>query len=62
MIEQFLKFGDIKIEKKKFHSSKKSVNVNKVYIEKTLVSNELAYGKNRKWMPNILYSTKLAKK
>ena len=59
MVEQFLKFGDIEIEKKKFHSSKESVNVNKVCIK--VVSNEFAYGKNRKWMPNILYNTKLAK-
>ena len=45
MVTQFFKFGDVKIEKKKFHSSQKANNVNKVDIKKILVSNEFAYGK-----------------
>ena len=31
MVEQ-LKFGDVEIEKKKFHSSKKIINIDEVYI------------------------------
>ena len=30
MVEQ-LKFGDVEIEKKKFHSSKKIINIDEVY-------------------------------
>lgn len=46
MVEQ-LKFGDVEIEKKKFHSSKKIINIHEVYIEKILLSNEFAYAKNK---------------
>ena len=32
MVQQ-LKFGDVEIEKKKFHSSKKIINIDELYME-----------------------------
>ena len=47
MTKQFLKFVDIEIEKKKFHSSKKAIGVNNVDVEKVFVCHEIVCGKNK---------------
>ena len=52
MTKQFLKFVDIDIEKKKFHSSKKAIGVNNVDVEKVFVCDEIVCGKTKKRMPN----------
>lgn len=40
-----MEFSDVEIEKKGFHSSKKAVDLDKMDIEKILVSNEFAHEK-----------------
>ena len=45
--KEFLKFGDVEIEKKKFHNSKELVNLMDVSIKKILVPNDFAYGENK---------------
>lgn len=40
MLEEFLKIGSYGIEKKKFHSSKKAIDLNNLDMEKILVSNK----------------------
>ena len=47
MTEEFLKFRDVEIQKKKFHFYKKMINIDEVDIEKTLISDEFAYGKTK---------------
>ena len=44
---EFLKFNDFKIEEIMFYCFKKAVMVNNVNVEKILISNEFAYGKNK---------------
>ena len=44
---EFLKFDDFKIEKIMFYCFKKAIMVNNVKVEKILISNEFAYGKNK---------------
>ena len=38
MAKEFLKFGDVEIEKRKFHCSKSSVTQGDVHINKILIS------------------------
>ena len=45
--EKFLNFGKVKIEEIKFHRSKNVIYVNNVDIEKILISDKFAYGKNK---------------
>ena len=54
---EHLKFDDVGIEKKEFHSSKKSIDISGVDIEKLLVSNEFKkrmQNTSKKRMQNIL--------
>lgn len=46
MGKDVLKFGDIEIEKQKFHSSKKGIRINKVDTYKTIISKRFTYGNN----------------
>ena len=45
LTKEFLKFGDVKMEK--FVYSKKAINKNNVVVEKILVSDEFANCKNK---------------
>ena len=45
MSKDFLKFGDIEIEKQKAHYSESSVSINYVDIEKLLISDKFSYDK-----------------
>ena len=47
MVEKFLKFVDVGIEKKKSHFSKKAIDIINVDIKKTLISNVFVYDKNK---------------
>ena len=47
MVEQFLKFGDFKIENKDFHSSKKVIDQDEWLSKKKKVSIQFAYGKHK---------------
>lgn len=47
LVEQFLKLGDVKFEKKNFHFAKKAINIGEVDIEKISLSIQFAYGKNK---------------
>ena len=47
MSKDFLKFGDIEIEKQKAHYSESSVSINYVDIEKLLISDKFSYGKKK---------------
>ena len=44
---EFLKLGDVEISKMEFYCSKKVIVLNNVDVQKILVSNEFAYGKNK---------------
>ena len=43
---EFSKFGNFEIQKQKFHSSKKEIDLNKVDTKKIALSEGFAYGKN----------------
>ena len=61
-LEPYLEFSDVEIEKKGFHSSKKAVDLDKMDIEKILVSNEFAHEKNpKKQMQDTSSGIKLVK-
>ena len=45
-MKQVLKFGSNEIEKKKFHSSKNPVGIDDVNIDKIMISDASACGKN----------------
>ena len=47
MVEKFLKFVDVGIEKKNSHFSKKAIDIINVDIKKTLISNVFVYDKNK---------------
>ena len=57
-----MRFGDVKIEKKECHSSKKAVDVKDVDINKILVSNEFAFSKNKKTESKYFIRHKMGKK
>ena len=61
LIEQ-LKFDDLETEKMEFEKKKTAIDVNKVYIEKILASNEYTYDKTKQLMQNTLHDIKLVKK
>ena len=45
MDKKIITFGDIEIEKQKFHSRKSSLSINNVDIKKILVSSEASFVK-----------------
>ena len=42
-----IKFGDIEIEKQKFHQHKRPISMKKIDINKKVVSNKVSFGKKR---------------
>ena len=40
-----IKFGDIEIQKRKFHQHKEPISIKNIYINKIVVSNNIYYGK-----------------
>lgn len=46
MNKEFLKFGDIEIEKQKFYYFQNPININNVDITKIVISNKFSLGKN----------------
>ena len=40
-----IKFGDIEIEKQKFHQHKRPISIKNIDINKIVVSNEVSFGK-----------------
>ena len=46
-IEKVLKFGDIEIEKQKFHKHKEPISIKIIDINKITVSNKISFGKKR---------------
>ena len=42
MIKEIVTFGDIKIEKQKFHYSKKLININDIDVDKIVVPNKIS--------------------
>ena len=44
--KKIIKFGDIEIEKKKFHQYKSPLSINNIDINKIVVSNKVSFGKN----------------
>ena len=45
LLKEFLKFGHVTIEEMESYYSQKTINVSKVDIEKNVVSNKFAWGK-----------------
>ena len=45
MEKTIIKFGDIKIEKLKFHQHKRPISIKNIYINKIAVSNKVSFGK-----------------
>ena len=45
MEKTIIKFGDVDIEKQKFHQHKKSISIKNIYINKIVVSNKVSFGK-----------------
>ena len=41
----FIKFGDIEIEKQKFHQHKRPISIKKIDINKIVVSNKISFSK-----------------
>ena len=41
-----IKFGDLEIEKQKFHQHKRHISIKNIDIDKTVVSNKVSFGKN----------------
>ena len=44
-MEKVLKFGDIEIEKQKFHKHKEPISIKIIDINKITVSNKISFGK-----------------
>ena len=40
-----IKFGDIEIEKQKFHQHKRTISIKNIDINKIVVSNKITFGK-----------------
>ena len=45
MGEKSIKFGDIKIEKQKFHQYKRPISITNIDINKIIISNKISFGK-----------------
>ena len=45
-MEKIIKFGDIEIQKQKFHQHKAPISIKNIYINKIVVSNKVSFGKN----------------
>ena len=45
MDKTIIKFGDIEIEKQKFHQHKSPISINNIDINKTAVSNKVCFSK-----------------
>ena len=54
-----IKFGDIEIEKQKFHQHKRTISIKNIDINKIVVSNRVSFGKKR--VLNILLAIKMLK-
>ena len=59
MENTIIKFGDIEIEKQKFHQHKGPISIKNIDINKIVMSNEVSFGKKDL---NILLATKMLKK
>ena len=46
MEKTIIKFGDIEIEKQKFHQHKRPISIKNIDINKIVVSNKVSFGKN----------------
>ena len=44
-MENFIKFGDIEIQKQKLHQHKEPISIKHIDINKILVSNKVSFGK-----------------
>ena len=47
MEKTIIKFGDIKIQKQKFHQHKRPVSIKNVDVNKIVLSNKVSFGKKR---------------
>ena len=54
-----IKFGHTEIQKQKFHQQKVPISIKKIYINKTVVSNKVSFGKKGF---KYLLATKMVKK
>ena len=45
MEKTIIKFGDIEIEKQKFHQHKRPISIKNIDINKIVVSNKVSFGK-----------------
>ena len=44
-MEKVIKFGDIEIQKQKFHQHKAPISITNIYINKIVVSNKVSFGR-----------------
>ena len=58
-MEKIIKFGDIEIQKRKFHQHKGAISIKNIDINKIVVSNKVSFGKKDL---NISLATKMLKK
>ena len=60
MEKTIIKFGDIEIEKQKFHQNKKPISIKNIDINKIVVSNKISFGKKRfKYFIGYKYTEKI---
>ena len=59
MEKTIIKFGDIEIEKQKFHQHKRSILIKNIDIKKIVVCTKVSFGKNR--VLNISLAIKMLK-
>ena len=59
MEKTIIKFGDIEIQKQKFHQHKGPISIKNIDINKIVVSNKVSFGKKGF---NISLTTKMLKK
>ena len=45
-MEKIIKFGNIEIQKQKFHQHKGPISIKNIHINKTAVSNKVSFGKS----------------
>ena len=60
MEKTIIKFGDIEIEKQKFHQHKKPISIKDIDINKIIISNKVSFGK-KGFNINISLPTKMLK-
>ena len=58
-MENIIKFGDVEIQKQKFHQHKEPISIKNIDINKVVVSNKVSLVKKHL---NILLATKMLKK